>query len=110
MIDVDVDMKDFDAFIKTAKDDLVKATEGIMQVISSEMLHRIMKRTPVDTGRARAGWRLMKTGKMKFVISNEVHYIIYLEFGHSKQAPGGMVRITLQELKYLIESGWFMPF
>lgn len=28
-------------------------------------------------------------------IWNNVHYIIYLEYGHSQQAPTGMVRVTL---------------
>ena len=79
-------------------------------MFANEALARIMNKTPVDTGRARAGWRVAKTGKLKFTVFNTVHYIIYLEFGHSKQAPRGMVAITIQELKRLYESGWFMQF
>ena len=32
-------------------------------------------------------------------IINGVNYIIFLEFGSSRQAPGGMMRITFKELQ-----------
>ena len=32
-------------------------------------------------------------------ISNNIHYIVKLEHGHSQQAPHGMVRLTLEELQ-----------
>lgn len=31
---------------------------------------------------------------------NGVNYILYLEYGHSKQAPYGMVRISIRKMKY----------
>ncbi len=36
-------------------------------------------------------------------ISNSLPYIIYLEEGTSDQAPAGMVKLTLQELKIALE-------
>lgn len=67
-----------------------------------EALRRIMVRTPVDTGTARASWTLRfdeeSAEVVKAAIVNSTHYAIYLEYGHSKQAPKGMVRITLAEL------------
>jgi len=32
-------------------------------------------------------------------ISNNVEYIVYLEMGHSEQAPAGMVALSIEELK-----------
>jgi len=34
------------------------------------------------------------------IIYNNVHYIEYLENGHSRQAPAGMVAVTLTEFDY----------
>lgn len=79
--------------------------------------------TPVDTGFARASWwknigtvgthpspptegqssspNLAPLGKLdlndKAYLSNNVEYILALEYGHSGQAPDGMVRITLAQ-------------
>lgn len=36
--------------------------------------------------------------KFSCSITNSVFYVVYLEYGHSKQAPQGMVRITLREV------------
>jgi hypothetical protein len=52
--------------------------------------------TPVDTGRARAGWRYEDLSDNQKRIYNQVEYIIFLEFGHSRQAPLGMVRIAIE--------------
>ena len=48
--------------------------------------------TPVDTGEARSGWSNKKfknpyTGESTGLISNPVEHIVYLNNGHSKQAP-----------------------
>jgi hypothetical protein len=39
-----------------------------------------------------------------FYISNSLPYAIPLEYGHSMQAPGGMVRLTVREFKSYIEN------
>lgn len=98
----------------------------IMQKVAMQVLTGVVLKTPVDTGRARGGWQLdigdysgtperldptgaavfadaaRKLGALKFgervVIGNNVHYITYLEEGSSKQAPQGMVAITLAEV------------
>ena len=46
--------------------------------------------TPVDTGEARSGWRSRKFidgGTTAGIIENPVEHIVYLNNGHSKQAP-----------------------
>jgi hypothetical protein len=80
---------------------------------------KITANTPVDTGRARANWYLSDgspriettqatipqvyspgdiTGDSIIYITNSLPYIVPLEYGHSKQAPMGMVRIAIAEI------------
>jgi hypothetical protein len=92
-----------------------------------EALRRVVMKTPVDTGRARGNWQVQigepalvmqdsfdKTGSDTIQIgaaqlanlkayeviylTNNVPYIIFLEEGSSKQAPYGMVKMTIDEL------------
>lgn len=90
---------------------------------------RVMERNPVDTGRSRANWEVqvgqpMRTADYdrrsadiaaqfqknltksegfkaggKAFLTNGIHYVHYLEVGHSKRAPQGMVAVTLAELR-----------
>lgn len=102
--------------------------EKVVRRIALDILARIVRRTPVDTGRARASWniqagepdmavapvgarpadRLSDTALLQaramgrgrgIWITNALPYIVALEHGHSKQAPLGMVRITLAEVE-----------
>jgi hypothetical protein len=81
----------------------------------------VTKKTPVDTGRARANWnvsvgsidrgvneeaRSTKTpmlrkgdGLKTTYIVNSLPYIHALETGSSTQAPNGMVTVTVNELR-----------
>jgi len=97
-----------------------------------EALQRIVKKTPVDTGRARGNWQttigesaeaaliaIDKNGGATIAkglaaiaelppysivwISNNVNYIEFLEAGSSKQAPSGMVSLTVEELRSMFE-------
>jgi len=86
----------------------------------------VVKRTPVDTGRARGGWvasvgnpssskgsqdtsgsaTISKANRKAagsvgniYYLANNVEYIMLLEYGRSGQAPQGMARISAQEIK-----------
>jgi hypothetical protein len=76
--------------------------ELVLRKVALDVQRRVMERTPVDTGRARAGWGLSMTGTHTAVIHNSVEYIIPLEYGHSKQAPAGMVRPTIAEFSQIV--------
>jgi hypothetical protein len=41
------------------------------------------------------------TGRARIFITNSLPYIVPLEYGHSQQAPAGMVRVTLAEVSAL---------
>ena len=90
--------------------------EQVVRKISLDMHSRIVERTPVDTGRAKAGTHISinmqpigesgpgEHGISPFklgdtvIIYNNVEYIVPLEYGHSKQAPQGMFRISFNDV------------
>jgi hypothetical protein len=115
---------DISRFCKGAKADVKLA----IQKITMEAFKRVVLRTPVDTGRARANWSVSEGSPVTYSVSendksgtatlrkasdgveawectgsiflaNNLAYIAPLEFGHSGQAPNGMVRITVAEMQ-----------
>lgn len=116
------------ALVRFAKTVVPERVVVLQKKVAFQVLTGVVLKTPVDTGRARGGWQLdvgavgsaptdrldrdgaavfadaaKKLGAIKFgqrvAISNNVHYIIYLENGSSDQAPRGMVAITLDEVR-----------
>lgn len=95
-----------------------------------ELNNRIALKTPVKTGRARASWHVVppgtasdvyqyrnlhgetfdgslgeaETGPMEAIVGTNVDYMLYLEAGHSRQAPNGMVAVSLQEVRGRLEA------
>ena len=108
-----------------------------------DLTGRIIKRTPVDTGRAKGNWQpssrtvLTTTINMDYpnaikgsdgdlagvtvmaktrnvaaqvknddtlYLANNLPYIVPLEYGYSKQSPGGMLRITVQEFQIAVKT------
>ena len=85
----------------------------------------VQLKTPVRTGRAKNSWHTIPpgtaadayqyrdnhgntfngslldgaTGPMEIKVGSNVEYMLPLEGGHSKQTPGGMVRVTLREMR-----------
>ena len=119
---------EIDAFTKTIPDKVV----ALQKKIVLEALKRLVEKTPVKTGRARGNWQatidaaaegqlevLDKDGGATITkgiaaltglppysivwISNNVDYIEFLEDGSSKQAPAGMLAITVEELRMMFE-------
>lgn len=100
----------------------------VIQKISMEAFKRIILRTPVDTGRARANWgctigqpraglQIESTdksggatiaamtgttqtfnGQGSIFLVNNLPYINALENGSSTQSPQGMVQVTMAEM------------
>lgn len=102
--------------------------DTVLQVSVLKIFSSVVLKSPVDTGRFRANWNIgsgvsdkstsvttdrngtstisaalvkakaYKAGPTVF-ITNALPYAQRLEYGYSKQAPGGMVRITVAEFK-----------
>lgn len=121
----------FSSDIKKFSEKTEKAYNAVFRGTALDLARRIIKRTPVDTGRARANWKVQiniapsivsdssdKTGartmkeasnvisRYKFgdsiFIVNNLPYIEALEDGHSDQRPNGMVKVTVQEFKHIV--------
>lgn len=79
----------------------------------------IKARTPVsegdgnaEPGHARDHWTIEfeeTEDTVRCSIKNPVHYVVYLEYGHSDQAPEGMVRITMAEVSDKLNSSDWTP-
>lgn len=105
----------------------------VIQKISMEAFKRILYRTPVLTGRARANWGCQIgsfhtgttdstdksgsatmaaitatasqfNGEGSIFLTNNVNYISDLENGTSRKSPQGMVGVTLQEITGMLGS------
>ena len=83
----------------------------------------VIRMTPVDTGRAKDNWQctigspasgeamtnetamiatIPQHAGEKVYLTNNVPYIQKLEYGHSQQAPSGMVRISIDKFEGLM--------
>ena len=115
---------DLDKAVLNIKGFTEKQVRGTLFGLSS----RIIKESPVDTGRFRGNWqasigspasattsRLDSTGSgsindvavtlqglklgQTFYLANNLPYARRLEYGYSKQAPSGFLRINLQRVQ-----------
>jgi hypothetical protein len=115
---------DLDKAVLNIKGFTEKQVRGTLFGLSS----RIIKESPVDTGRFRGNWqasigspvlsttsRLDSTGAgsindaavtvqglklgQTFYLTNNLPYARRLEYGYSKQAPSGFLRINLQRVQ-----------
>ncbi|WP_312272233.1 HK97 gp10 family phage protein [Pseudomonas sp.] len=107
------------------------AIDDTLRAIVIELGSAIIRATPVDTGRARGSWQFsldtpsvgqvdnpdqegaetiaklaaeankLTAGQTAYIVSTLV-YMIELEYGHSTQAPEGMVRTTIAHFQKIV--------
>lgn len=71
-----------------------------------ELGNRVKESTPVDTGRAKGSWSdngAPVIGR-SYRYSSNLEYIVPLEYGHSQQAPSGMLRINVRNWRSIVEN------
>lgn len=113
--------------------EFVKAMGDVREAviyIATEALDRVKRKSPVDTGHFRNNWLVSvggpdgsimpmpgaftaeniaalaaypEEGWPAIYVTNNLPYANRLEDGHSKQAPAGMVAITIPELEALMQ-------
>lgn len=90
--------------VEKALDDFLRSE---VKQLANAVYTEVKKTTPVDTGRARNGWK-KKVQDKDFAIENKVPYIGILDKGRhmtnrgmrgSKQAPKGIVGPSLNSIK-----------
>ena len=105
--------------------------DQILRKVVFDITREIVQKTPVDTGHARSNWfwgvqvvsdedaTLSKSGAPSLAraasfastvrsggvvyLTNNLPYIMALEFGSSQQAPAGMVRITVARWQSIVD-------
>lgn len=110
-----------------------KNADAVIKKVSIDIMAKVVKRSPVDTGRFRGNW-VMSIGSPDITqkevtdisgdstisressklanfnigpsvyIMNSLPYAIRLENGYSQQAPIGMVKVTIAEFQNLVEN------
>lgn len=105
----------------------------VIRKIALDLFTRVILKSPVDTGRFRGNWQVaigsIPSGTLAIddkggtatiakvtaetlglvagqtiTLVNNLAYASALEYGHSKQAPNGMVRLTLQEFPQVVRT------
>lgn len=104
----------------------------VVRKIALEMFSRVIQKSPVDTGRFKGNWQVaigsipegtlqlddkagtaamakvtaaalqLEAGQVIYLVNN-LEYAQALEYGHSKQAPAGMVRLTIAEFNSVVD-------
>src|SRR5690554_3218372 len=117
--------KQLTAFVTGAQEKIDKTVKGATVTVASNVIFA----TPVDTGAARGNWQTSvgqpkagvtdrsgadaaiselvatvpdEAGSVVYV-SNNLPYIRKLEYGHSQQAPKGMVRVSATEWPRIVQ-------
>lgn len=93
---------DIEKFIKKTE----AKTDVVFKKIVFDIYARVVRRSPVDTGRFKGNW-LMTPNVPKapgsVLISNNLPYAQRLEDGWSDQAPIGMVKVTVAEFQSIVK-------
>ena len=94
-------MAELSEILKRYKDDLRR----IHRDSCFELGNRITEATPVDKGRARQSWGANGAPVLgsNYKFSSPLEYIVPLEYGHSSQAPNGMLRINVRNWQSIVE-------
>lgn len=118
---------DIQKFVDKAKGNI----DLVIRKIALDLFRRVIMKSPVDTGRFKGNWQVaigsipagvlaiddksgtatiskmtaavlgLKAGQVIYLVNN-LSYARPLEYGHSKQAPAGVVRTTLQEFPQVV--------
>lgn len=89
--------------IRSVKKDIKQSIVGAIDELLEDIRDDIKTLTPVDTGRARKGWRYTPRYRYKYsgtIIYNSVPYIVFLDKGSSRQNRKGIVQPAINKNIY----------
>lgn len=122
----------FAAQLQAFEDMVQQDADEVFQIVATEVGQSVINLTPVDTGRALSNWnaginspddvyretedpldsktssrlagefKSLKFGDTAY-ITNATPHVPFLEYGSSKQAPNGMIRITLARFNNIVQ-------
>ena len=68
-----------------------RALDGLALRVAEHMLEGAIERSPVDTGKLKAAWRVSETGNLKALVENPTRYASFVEFGRRNRFGGRFV-------------------
>lgn len=122
----------FAAQLQAFGDLVQEEADQVFRIVATEVGQSVINLTPVDTGRALSNWnaginspddvyretedpldsktsarlagefKSLKFGDTAY-ITNATPHVPFLEYGSSKQAPNGMIRITLARFNNIVQ-------
>lgn len=84
--------------MSTTFNELLKRIKLFEKEFADEFEKRVKQRTPVRTGRLKAGWET-KLSKNKITIQNDVEYAQFVEDGTENMRGAHMLKTTFAERK-----------
>ena len=88
---ISLEVVNFQEELKRVEREVIKIGKEDIKERVDFAVRTLRQVTPVDTGEARSGWRSITystpTGDHEADIINDVEHIVFLNDGHSKQAP-----------------------
>lgn len=78
-------------FVVTHPDELVDRVKPMTHDIAEGMAELTRSRTPTETGRLAGGWKVELVDGTRWVVTNDVPYARYVEFGTKYVAPAAML-------------------
>jgi fumarate hydratase class II len=104
MVALSIKISGLDEIQASLQKELARVKQAKLEEVVPSLISDLKDNTPVDTGRARHGWKgEVKDGRA--VIENDVPYIGELNRGHSKQAPAYFIEQTILSHKDLRPEG-----
>jgi hypothetical protein len=124
----DANIRRFETDLAEAAKELNVAISTVVIKIALDLHAKLSRRTPVDTGRARASWDIKEgspspyvppegtyqgpkpqsadalTGEDIVFVTSAVEYMEFLNQGSSKQAPANFIEIAIAELEIELEA------
>lgn len=125
--------KNFDDQLREIEARTLERVSQVVRKITLDVFNNVVMMTPVDSGRARGNWQVatgeapagtvemtdpsgatvmaqvagevgqMEPGDVVYLVNN-LPYARPLEDGHSQQAPGGMVALTVQRFQPIADA------
>ena len=97
-------IKGMDQTMRSLKAAVVSEISKGVKATTTKVIENLKKSTPVDTGRARDGWKGHVKGNIAEV-TNDVEYIDHLNNGSSSQAPRFFIEKAILETPNVSPNG-----
>lgn len=93
----------FETDIEKWTDQFMKNAILVIENSTNTLFDDIIEDSPVDTGKFKNSWVKEINAEKESTCINDLDYAEALEYGHSDQAPKGMVRLNAQRWEQIVD-------